>query len=48
MAKKHDLEFKERALRMLTEARPERSSLPTTSNHVGRLLGISPDTLRIW
>ena len=48
MAKKYDQEFKGRALRMLAEARPEHASLHETSNHVGRLLGISPDTLRIW
>ncbi len=48
MAKKYDQEFKGRALRMLAEARPEHASLHATSNHVGRLLGISPDTLRIW
>ncbi|QIM17044.1 IS3 family transposase [Leucobacter insecticola] len=48
MARKYDLEFRERALRMLTEALPEHASLNAASNHVGGLLGVSPDTLRIW
>lgn len=33
---------------MLTEALPERTSLHAASQHVGGLLGVSPDTLRIW
>ena len=42
MAKKYDQDFKGRALRMLAETRPEHASL------VGGLLGVSPDTLRVW
>ena len=48
MAKPYDKQFKERALRMLAEARPEHASLHATSQHIGGLLGVSPDTLRIW
>lgn len=48
MAKPYDQEFKERALRMLTEALSEHASLHAASKHVGGLLGISPDTLRVW
>ncbi|WP_141914895.1 IS3 family transposase [Klugiella xanthotipulae] len=48
MANKYEPEFRERALRMLTEALPEHTSLNAASNQVGKLLGVSPDTLRIW
>lgn len=48
MAKPYDKEFKERALRMLAEALPDHTSLHAASQHVGRLLGVSPDTLRTW
>ena len=48
MPKPYDPEFKERALRMLAEALPERGSVHAASTHVGGLLGISPDTLRVW
>lgn len=33
---------------MLAEARPEHSSVHTACQHVGGLLGVSPDTLRVW
>lgn len=48
MPKPYDQDFKDRALRMLTEALPEHASLHASSKHVGGLLGISPDTLRLW
>ena len=48
MPKPYEPEFKERALRMLAEALPEHASVHAASKHVGGLLGISPDTLRIW
>ena len=48
MAKPYDQEFKDRALRMLAEAMPEHGSVHAFSQHVGGLLGVSPDTLRIW
>ena len=37
-----------RALRMLAEARPEHESLTAACRHVGGLLGVSPETLRVW
>jgi len=48
MAKPYEQEFKERALRMLTEAMPEHASLHAASKHIGGLLGVSPDTIRVW
>ena len=48
MAKPYDQEFKERALRMLAEALPEHGSVHAASKHIGGLLGVSPDTLRVW
>ena len=48
MAKPYDQEFKQRALRMLAEALPEHTSLHAASKHIGGLLGVSPDTIRVW
>ena len=48
MPKPYDPEFKDRALRMLAEALPERGSVHAASKHIGGLLGVSPDTLRVW
>ena len=48
MPKPYDPDFKDRALRMLAEALPERGGVHAASTHVGGLLGISPDTLRVW
>lgn len=48
MAKPYDQDFKERALRMLAEAMPEHGSVHAASKHTGGLLGVAPDTLRIW
>jgi len=48
MPKPYDQDFKDRALRMLAEALPERGSVHAASKHVGGLLGVSPDTLRVW
>lgn len=48
MPKPYEPEFKERALRMLAEAMPEHASLHAASKHIGGLLGISPDTIRVW
>ena len=33
---------------MLAEALPEHASLHAESKHIGGLLGVSPDTLRVW
>ncbi|MBL5975298.1 hypothetical protein [Leucobacter triazinivorans] len=48
MPKPYDPDFKDRALRMLAEALPEHASLHAASKHIGGLLGVSPDTLRVW
>lgn len=48
MSKPYDSDFKVRALRMLAEALPEQGSVHAAGRHVGGLLGISPDTLRVW
>lgn len=48
MASKYDSEFRQRALRMLAEARLEHASAHAACQHVGGLLGVSPDTLRVW
>ncbi len=47
MPNPYEPEFKERALRMLTEALPEHTCVHAASKHIGGLLSISPDTLRI-
>ncbi|WP_409155777.1 transposase [Lacisediminihabitans sp. H27-G8] len=41
-------EMRERALRMLAEARPEHPNLMTAIRHVAGMLGMSPETLRLW
>jgi len=41
-------EMRERALRMLSEARPEHPNLMTAIRHVAGMLGMSPETLRMW
>ena len=41
MPKPYDPDLKDRALRMLAEALPERGSIHAASKHVGGLLGIS-------
>lgn len=48
MPSKYDPELRQRALRMLAEARPEHESLTAACRHVGGLLGVSPETLRVW
>ncbi len=48
MPSTYDPEFRQRALRMLSEARPEHKSLMMACRHVGGLLGVSPETLRMW
>ena len=39
---------RERALRMLAEARPDRASDFAAPNHVAGRLGVNPETLRLW
>lgn len=48
MPSTYDPELRQRALRMLAEARPEHGSLTAACRHIGGLLGVSPETLRVW
>jgi len=48
MNQKYSPEMRERALRMLDEALPEHPNLMTAARHVAGLLGMSPETLRVW
>ena len=41
-------EFRERTLRILTEARPDHPSDFAAASHVARRLGVNPETLRLW
>jgi len=41
-------EMRERALRMLAEAIPDHPNLWSAVRHVAGLLGMSPETLRVW
>jgi len=48
MNQKYSPEMRERALRMLDEALPEHPNLMSAARHVAGLLGMSPETLRVW
>jgi transposase len=48
MNRKYSLVMRERALRMLAEARPEHPTMASAIRHVAGLLGMSPETLRLW
>ena len=48
MNQKYSTEMRQRALRMLDEARPEHPNLMASIRHVAGLLGMSPETLRVW
>lgn len=48
MNQKYSPEMRERALRMLDEAKPEHPNLMSAVRHVASLLGMSPETLRVW
>lgn len=41
-------EMRERALRMLAEAAPDHATEWAAIRHVAQLLGMSPETLRLW
>ena len=41
-------EMRERALRMLAEARPDHPNQMSAIRHVAGMLGMSPETLRVW
>jgi len=48
MTNPYPAEFRERALRMLAEARPDHQSDFAAASHVGGRLGVNPETLRLW
>ncbi|PVW06590.1 hypothetical protein DEA06_03535 [Microbacterium sp. Gd 4-13] len=48
MNRKYLPEMRERALRMLAEARPEHPNMMSALRHVAGLLAMSPETLRLW
>ncbi|MBD3943974.1 IS3 family transposase [Microbacterium sp. NEAU-LLC] len=48
MNQKYSAEMRERALRMLDEAKPDHANLMAAVRHVAGLLGMSPETLRVW
>ena len=48
MNRKYSPEMRERALRMLAETRPSHPNMMSAVRHVAALLGMSPETLRIW
>ena len=48
MNRKYSPEMRERALRMLAETRPSHPTMMSAVRHVAGLLGMSPETLRLW
>ena len=48
MNRKYSPEMRERALRMLAEARPSHPTMMAAIRHVAGFLGMSPETLRLW
>jgi len=48
MNRKYSAEMRERALRMLAETRPSHPNMMSAVRHVAGLLGMSPETLRLW
>jgi transposase len=48
MTHRYPPEFRERALRMLADARPDHPSDFAPACHVGGRLGSNPETLRLW
>jgi transposase len=48
MPSPYPVEFRERALRMLAEARPDHTSDYAAMSHVASRLGVNPETLRLW
>ena len=48
MNKEYSPETRERALRTLAETRPSHPTMMSTVRHVAGLLGMSPETLRLW
>lgn len=48
MMNRYSPEMRDRALRMLAEARPDHPNLTTAIRHVAGLLGMNAETLRVW
>lgn len=48
MNRTYSPKMRERALRMLAESRPEHPTLMTAIRQVAGMLGMSPETLRLW
>ena len=48
MSSPYPAEFRERALRMLAEARADHPSDFAAASHVAGRLGVNPETLRLW
>ena len=48
MNREYSPEMRERALRMLAETRPSHPTMMSAVRHVAGLLGMSPETLRLW
>ena len=48
MNRKYSAEMRERALRMLAESRPDHPTAMSAIRHVAGMLGMSPETLRLW
>ena len=48
MSRIYPPEFRERALRMLSEARPDHESEYAAMSHVAGRLGVNAETLRLW
>lgn len=48
MTNPYPAEFRERALRMLAEARADHPSDFAATSHVAGRLGVNPETLRLW
>ena len=48
MSNPYPAEFRERALRMLAEARADHPSDFAAAGHVAGRLGVNPETVRLW
>ena len=46
--RKYSPDMRQRALRMLAEARPDHPNEASAIRHVAGMLGINPETLRVW
>lgn len=48
MNRKYSPEMRERALQLLAETRPSHPTMMSAVRHLAGLLGMSPETLRLW